>query len=117
MCSSDLSDPFPHVAPWNDLSLQPDDDLDDEDEYERQLVAFESLYWSSDEVNGAIAISHIGCALRIWLVVSGSEAGHLWRDDRADFQGLYPLSAADGGRLSYVSWYTEWLREAIQQIP
>ena len=46
--------------------------LTDEHEYERQYDEFEKRYWDSSRVNGAIPICEIGCALRIWLVVTGS---------------------------------------------
>ncbi len=40
-----LANPFPYSAPWNDLTGEPDDDLDDE-EYERQLQKFDERYWA-----------------------------------------------------------------------
>ncbi|HEY6971910.1 MAG TPA: SMI1/KNR4 family protein, partial [Candidatus Angelobacter sp.] len=75
-----LSQPFPHREAWNDLSGMPPNELydSDEDEAERQRIAFEKNYYDNKWVNGAIPICHEGCAIRIWLVVTGEEAGHLW---------------------------------------
>jgi hypothetical protein len=104
-----LSLPFPHVQPWNDLSGKPDDDLADTDErrYEKDLDAFEKKYFDAANMNGAIPLSHIGCALRRWLVITGSEAGHVWFDGRADYEGLAPVTNARGERLTFLEWYDE----------
>jgi hypothetical protein len=64
-------------------------------------------------MNGAIPICHEGCALRIWLVVSGSQAGYLWRDSRADYAGLTPLCLRNGTGATFSSWYNEWLEAAL----
>src|SRR6185369_645346 len=67
-----LSRPFPHTAAWNDLS----------DKFQERYFA---------PVDGAIPICHMGCAIRIWLVVAGPEAGKLWTDDRASDGGWLPM--------------------------
>jgi hypothetical protein len=110
-----LSESFPLADAWNDLSGMPSAELmaSDETEYERQLAEFENRYWSVSKVNGAMPICHQGCALRIWLIVSGSEAGHLWRDGRADDTGLSPLCSRDGSRATFSSWYLEWLEDCL----
>jgi hypothetical protein len=41
---------------------------------------------------------HRGGALRLWLVVSGGEAGNVWCDDRADYMGITPILWHDGRR-------------------
>ena len=88
-----LSKPFPLRDAWNDLSGQPSAELIDAnlEEYERQLAVFEKFYWDPARVNGAFPICTLGCALRILLVVSGEQAGHLWLDRRADDNGISPL--------------------------
>jgi len=88
--------------------------LTDEHEYERQYDEFEKRYWDSSRVNGAIPICEIGCALRIWLVVTGSVAGHLGHDGRADYTGLGPLLLADGSRATFSLWYAEWLEKDMK---
>jgi hypothetical protein len=86
----------------------------DEQEYERQYEEFEKRYWDSSLVNGAIPICEIGYALRIWVVLTGALAGHLWRDGRADNSGLTPLQVADGSMATFSVWYVEWLEDAIK---
>jgi len=106
-----LREPFPHDAPWNDLSGLPADELakTNPDEYERHLEKFDQRYWNPALMNGAFPLCHMGCALRVWLVVSGGEAGFLWRDGRAELSGLSPIVLKDGTRATFLSWYLEWL--------
>ncbi len=112
-----LSKTFPHTEAWNDLQGKPSDELakTDEEEYGRQLDQFEEVYFASSLVDGAIPICHLGCALRIWLVITGSQAGCLWRDGRADCTGLSPLRLANGSPATFSLWYIEWLEEALQK--
>ena len=113
-----LSEPFPHREAWNDLSCLPPEELIDtnQDEYDRRLEAFEKSYWASSNVNGALPICHMGCALRIWLVVAGEEAGHLWRDGRTDDTGLSPLALKDGSRATFSTWYRAWLEDVLKAL-
>jgi SMI1/KNR4 family protein SUKH-1 len=106
-----LSKPFSFHDEWNDVSGMPEDDLleQDEDAYNKQIEAFESTYWSSNLMHGAIPICHEGCALRIWLIVSGEQAGHLWEDRRSEYKGLRPVRLIDGSRATFSGWYKEWL--------
>ena len=77
--------------------MPPDDLLEkNEKEYWRQMGEFEETYWSSELINGAIPICHQGCALHIWLVVTGPHAGKLWDDRRKEYEGIRPLELADG---------------------
>ena len=103
--------PFPFQDEWNDLSGQPDDDLLRRDgaEYDRQIEQFDARYWSSEVVNGAVPICHEGCALRIWLVVTGEQPGQLWEDRRSEYAGLRPVRLADGSAATFSRWYEEWL--------
>jgi hypothetical protein len=113
-----LSEPFALRDAWNDLKLKPSEKLIDTnlEVYDRQLAAFEKIYWSPVRANGAFPICHIGCALRIWLIVSGGEAGHLWLDGRADGTGLSPLTLKDKSRATFSSWYQEWLDSALEAL-
>jgi hypothetical protein len=110
-----LSEPFLLARDWNDLTGMPSDDLlaGHDAEYERQLDDFEKRYWRSSLMNGAIPICHEGCALRIWLVVTGDEAGRVWRDGRAEYKGLKPLVTADGAPATFSLWYKEWLDHVV----
>jgi hypothetical protein len=110
-----LSKPFSFQDEWNDVSGMPDDLLNqDEDAYNKQMEAFESTYWSSDLMHGAIPICHEGCALRIWLIVSGEQAGNLWEDRRSEYQGLRPVRLIDGSRATFSGWYKEWLDSCFE---
>lgn len=104
-----LSAPFPHSVAWNDMTGMPEDALSESDEaaYEEQRAVFEAGYFAP--LDGAVPLCHLGCALRQWLIVSGPEAGHVWEDRRADYEGLVPLLTAAGGRVSFFQWYRGWL--------
>ena len=106
-----LSKPFTFKHEWNDLSAMPQDDLlkRDADEYDRLIERFDRTYWSSDLVNGAIPICHEGCALRIWMVVAGEQAGDLWEDRRSEYKGLRPVRIDNGASATFYKWYAEWL--------
>ena len=110
-----LCEPFLHQGEWNDLSGNPaengvevgtsnDDDIDEE---------FEKRYWSGSVMNGAMPICHAGCSLRIWLVVTGAQAGSLWYDKRADLGGIMPLTQDDGSPLMFEAWYQRWLDRCL----
>jgi len=107
-----LSAPFRHADAWNDLTGMPDRNDMNEDAYE----AFEQRYYDTRLVDGAIPICHLGCALRQWLVITGSEDGNVWGDDRADHKGLYPLRATAHDRLRFFEWYRSWLDEVLARL-
>lgn len=118
-----LSLPFPHTGPWNDLSEEPvydefrESDPDWKEEYQRQMDAWEDrVYWNTANVNGAIPLCHLGCALRQWLVVTGPEVGNVWDDYRTDHGGLKPLQQADRQRVTFLQWYRSWLDDALRQL-
>ena len=108
-----LSAPFPLSSSWNDLQAKPsDEDLEkDEERYGRELDQF-----ASSLTNGALPICHGGCALRIWLVICGSQTGYLWRDARSEYGGLRPLRTAEDKPATFSAWYTEWLEAALRQL-
>jgi hypothetical protein len=106
-----LSKPFRFQDEWNDVSAMPHEHLleQDAEEYDRQIERFERTYWSSDLMNGAIPICHEGCALRIWMVVAGEQAGKLWEDRRSEYEGVMPVCLDDGSPATFSEWYMEWL--------
>lgn len=110
-----LSEPFPFIEEWNDLRSLPSEELLDRDksEYFRQIEVFDRTYWHSSLVNGAIPICHKGCALRIWLVLTGTQAGNLWEDRRSEYEGLKPLRLADGSQATFTRWYDTWLNGCL----
>jgi hypothetical protein len=111
-----ISEPFSLETEWNDLTGMPSTKLLEADgaEYERQLDEFEKRYWSSSLMHGAVPICHEGCALRIWLVLTGLQAGRLWHDGRSELTGVKPLRLADGSHATFSLWYSEWLEQALR---
>jgi hypothetical protein len=113
-----ISEPFLLENEWNDLRESPEDgSLDPEDpEFETKLEQFDTRYWDSTIVNGAIPICHLGCAIRIWLVVTGNQRGRLWLDGRAEFSGISPVRTEGGTPATFDSWYEGWLDHALGEL-
>jgi hypothetical protein len=120
----DLSQPFPHRTAWNmpaDFWAERPDPpaempLEEEDRLmEAWDVRLESVYWRRDLVNGAIPIADIGCASEVILVVTGPEAGTLWKDRRADDAGIQPLTDASGAHMGFSRCYLDWLHAGISK--
>ena len=109
-----LSKPFSFQDEWNDLSGMPKN-LPDQNvpAYDKQIEVFEKTYWSSELMHGAIPICHRGCGLRIWLIVSGEQAGKLWEDRRSEYKGLSPVRLTNGSRATFGTWYREWLNNCF----
>lgn len=104
----DLAASFPYTERWNEDSLS--QELTTEEQYQRQ-----DQYWSPRHVNGAIPICDAGCNLRVMLIVSGPEKGNIWLDDRADWQGIYPVASEHDRRVSFLKWYRSWLDDQLDQ--
>jgi hypothetical protein len=112
-CIGVLSMPFPHTTSWNDLPEgaayeYPADDRGWQEENDR--------YFDAVNVNGAIPICHLGCALRQWLVVTGPEAGNIWNDDRAQYGGLSPLQQEGLVRVNFAQSHCSWLQDALRRL-
>lgn len=114
----DVAAEFPYREPWNDLSGRPTDELanQNEQEYERQMNAFEERYFAPSIMNGAFPVCHMGCALRVWLVVTGEQRGRVWRDGRAEYSGLSPILLKDGPPADFSGWYMEWVEDALSRV-
>lgn len=110
----DLRAPFPHRAAWNlpaERFEQPKFENDDEEHAWNEMLDTE--YFDPSLVNGAIWISHHGCALRTVLVVTGSERGNVWADRRAEYTGIAPHVGNDGRHLGFGDWYMSWLEQCL----
>ena len=70
-------------------------------------------YMSTNHITGCLQICHIGHGATYLLVVNGEEYGNMWLDGRIDYGGLKPLLNEKGERVSFISWFTEWLDEAV----
>lgn len=99
-------EPFPHRSAWN-LSEEELEEIQGSEDDE----AIMARYWKP--VNGAIPICHEGCALRDWLVVTGPEAGRIWHDATADYEGWKPITDPSGEHSTFLSWYLRWLDRAL----
>lgn len=110
-----LSTPFPDTAKWNN---ERDFDMENDDIYEsEEFQRWEEEYFSNKHVTGSMRICHYGCAIYYLLVVSGTEKGNVWIDDRANDEGIYPaISKKSGEQLSFTEWYNEWLDESLNQL-
>lgn len=104
-----LERPFPHTKRWN----LPPEELEriQEPEDDAEILR---VYWIP--MDGAFPICHEGCALRDWLVVSGPEAGHVWHDATADFNGWAPRTFPEGRRMTFSDWYTFWLERTLGAV-
>jgi hypothetical protein len=121
----DPAAPFPYQGSWNlpdtFWSKAPQEqEWASEEEADEALESWDvelaEVYWTPSVMNGAIPICHCGCALRQWLVVTGSERGNIWQDDRADLNGVFPLQARDGHRITFSGWYETWLEDSLHLL-
>jgi hypothetical protein len=97
-----LSTPFPQSGSWNELP--PADSS-----------SFDEIYFSPRHADGSLLISDRGCALWTRLIITGPSAGQIWYDSRADHAGLYPLTRADGTRLTFLVWYLGWITPRLKR--
>ena len=106
-----LSKPFSYNEKWNE-----DEWIDaiDWDGGERPDDEVLEKYMSTNHITGCLQICHIGHGATYLLVVNGEEYGNMWLDGRIDYGGLKPLLNEKGERVSFISWFTEWLDEAVQ---
>jgi hypothetical protein len=114
----DLSAAFPHDSAWNlpdsfwDRMPDPGPEVSLEEEDRLMQAWVEQLdtnYWNPSIMNGAIPICHIGCALRLWLVINGRQKGIVWYDRRADHAGISPLRNERNEPMTFSDWYMAWL--------
>lgn len=115
-CLGDLCAPFPHRTAWNfpAARFEPPDFAND-DEEDAWNTALDSEYFDPSLINGAIWISHHGCALRTMLVVTGAERGNVWADRRADHSGISPHVGGNRWHLTFGDWYMSWLEECLRE--
>lgn len=110
----DLKVSFPFCESWNDLNGMPQVESLCDEVQDHLFEAFDQVYFRP--LDGAIPICHRGCALRDWLVISGSEAGNVWRDDRADYGGIYPFTLPGKERVTFYQWYCAWLDDVLHML-
>lgn len=116
-----LSRPFPDHGPAPEaldslLAERPvEEDFDEIEDFDDAFEAWDErwgvLMFAPERTVGAIVISHLGCAQREWLIISGTHRGTIWSDCRVDDADLVPLFAR-GEPVTFTRWYTNWLAEA-----
>ncbi|MFJ9724635.1 SMI1/KNR4 family protein [Streptomyces sp. NPDC101209] len=119
---SRLAEPFPDQGPDPKLldelldQRPEEEDFDGTEDFDDAIEAWderwESVMFAPERTVGAIVICHLGCALREWLIVSGSHRGTIWSDGRADDVDLVPLLDDDGKPVTFARWYSDWLEKA-----
>ncbi|WP_329218624.1 SMI1/KNR4 family protein [Streptomyces sp. NBC_01485] len=119
---STLAEPFPEQGPDPKsldelLALRPEEeDFDEIKDFDDAIEAWDeqwdALMFAPGRTAGAIVISHLGCALREWLIISGMHRGTIWSDGRADDVDLVPRLDDDGKPVTFARWYTDWLEQA-----
>jgi hypothetical protein len=74
----------------------------------------------SELLNGTLHLAHMGCGIRVILVVRGTCFGQVWVDDLANAGAVAPardpsLTQGDGGTgPSFADWYEGWVdRELV----
>lgn len=125
-----LARPFPYQHWWNGISppdwwALPDAHLRDE-----TTAPYQADYGADAHMQGTLRLAHEGCGYYRILVVSGTERGHVWRDERAGSGGIMPepyqpgpyrtdgfsLIPSDGAaRMTFLEWYEDWLDMSLQR--
>lgn len=123
---SRLTEPFPEQGPdpkvLEELASRCPEEADYEEAedfdtaMEEWEERFDSIMFNPDRTVGAIVISHRGCALRDWLVISGAHQGTIWTDDRADEVDLAPRLNDDRTPVTFARWYTDWLSQSEHTV-
>lgn len=111
------SEPFRHNEIWN-LQFKPTvDETENEEQYEKELLSFDELYFDKTQLNGVIAICNFGCAISLNLVVNGKEFGNIRTDDRASDNGIYPSrELGNEDKITFLNWYELWLDNSIKAV-
>ncbi|MET7365903.1 SMI1/KNR4 family protein [Streptomyces sp. NPDC005566] len=117
-----LAEPFPDQGPDPEaleelLAQRPEEEGFDEieafdDAFEAWDEQWGALLFAPERTAGAIPISHLGCAQREWLVISGRHRGTIWSDGRVDDVDLVPLLDDDRKPVTFARWYMTWLERA-----
>ncbi|MFI5475703.1 SMI1/KNR4 family protein [Streptomyces cacaoi] len=117
-----LAEPFPEQGPdpktLEELLAQrpEEEDFDEIENFDDAMEAWDeqwdALMFAPERTAGAIVICHLGCALREWLIISGSHRGTVWSDGRVDDVDLAPLLDDDKKPVTFARWYTGWLERA-----
>ncbi|MGA8203531.1 MAG: SMI1/KNR4 family protein [Woeseiaceae bacterium] len=113
-----LSRPFPHDRAWNlpEERFSPPAVFRCAEEEKIWYRTLEDDTWKSSLVDGALPICHQGCAIRNYLVVTGTERGNVWIDDRVNHNGIYPEATDSSGRVPFLEWYSSWIATSLARV-
>ncbi|WP_374011061.1 SMI1/KNR4 family protein [Streptomyces ipomoeae] len=122
-----LAEPFPEQGPDPETLAALLAECPEEESFDDDLDAFDTAYeawdsrladvlWAPERTAGAVAICHLGCAQREWLIISGPQRGRIWSDPRADEADLEPLVDDAGRPMTFGRWYLEWLGKAERAV-
>jgi hypothetical protein len=104
--------PWPHARAWNlppaEFAAIPDEGADPVG-----YAAFWQRYFHPDLISGSMPLSDGGCSVWYLLVVTGSERGNVWEDDRGAESGIIPMDV-DGRRFTFPEFYLWLLRSLIR---
>ena len=107
-----LSTSFPYVKDWN--TNRPDGEDSDLYYQSEAFAKWSYEYFDNKHISGSIRLSHYGCGIFYFLVVTGAEKGNIWVDDRCNDCGIYPaISKMAKAKMNFSEWYQEWLTESI----
>ncbi|MCF3109577.1 SMI1/KNR4 family protein [Niabella sp. CC-SYL272] len=110
----DPSVPFAHTQPWNRSFTPTVQEEESELRFETEHEAFYKAYYSSEQMNGVLAICNYGCGISLNLVVNGPEYGNMWTDDRGNDAGIYPSTEfGNEEKINFLDWYELWLDSAL----
>lgn len=106
--------PFPHVAAWN-LPKEFLESLEETQDPQKEQQLFEH-YWKPEITKGSVPISDLGCGSQLLLIVDGPQAGHIWKDCRADHLGILPLLDDTRAPMTFETWLHHYLEKA-ERVP
>jgi len=109
-----LNENFPYTEKWN--LTYPENENDENYTESEEFQNWESEYFNEKHIYGSIRICHFGCAIYYFLVVSGTEKGNIWIDDRANDEGIYPLTTETKSRYNFAEWYNQWIIESLEKL-
>lgn len=122
-----IAEPFPDQGPDPEaleelLAQRPEEEEFDEiEDFDDAIEVWDeqwaTLMFAPERTAGAILISHLGCAQREWLIISGRHRGTVWSDRRADDIDLMPLLDDDRRPMAFARWYMTWLERAERAAP
>lgn len=112
---------FPHKTAWNwpaKVFAKFDEIIGGQDGELEDFFSsvFDKQYYQDNLKQGSMYISEYGCALKFLLVITGRERGKIWFDQRADREGIHPVTDQQGNHLDFSDWYMQWLDDTIKKI-